>query len=156
MNQLLKIYNLKEHLEYLEEVATLEYLEWADNPSDNSQIRIQKKIDKMKNQLNKNEICKLILLDQSKLIGFISIFPHDCQELPHLSPWYSTMYIKKEYRGNHYSKVLNDAIIKEAKKQKIQKLYLKTELINYYEKFDAEYLGKINQTEHLYRFNLNS
>ena len=42
--------------------------------------------------------CKLILVDNNKLIGFISIFPKDCEEEKELKPWYATMYVKKEYR----------------------------------------------------------
>ena len=33
----MKIYNLKDKLEYLDEVVKLEYEEWADNKGDNQQ-----------------------------------------------------------------------------------------------------------------------
>lgn len=39
----MKIYNLKEKLEYLNEVANLEYEEWADNKEENKQERIERK-----------------------------------------------------------------------------------------------------------------
>lgn len=45
-----------------------------------------------------NLFCKLILLEGTELIGFISIFPEDCEEEKDLSPWYATMYVKKKYR----------------------------------------------------------
>ena len=47
---------------------------------------------------------------------------------------------KEEFRGNGYSKILNNAILEEAKKRGFKKLYLKTDLINYYEKFGAVFL----------------
>ena len=94
------------------------------------------------------------MLDDNKLVGFISIFPTDGEECQDLTPWYATMYIKKEYRGLGYYKILNDAILKEAKKRGFKKIYLKSELKNYYEKFGAkihEWLTKWRKTL-LYRF----
>lgn len=35
----MKIYNLKDKLEYLDEVAKLEYEEWADNKEENKKER---------------------------------------------------------------------------------------------------------------------
>lgn len=151
---MLKIYNLKECKRYIDEVATLEYNEWATNPKLNYEERIKNKKEKMLNQLNTKEIYKLILLDDEELVGFISIFSKDSEEFLNLSPWYSTMYVKKEYRGNGYSKILNDAILKEAKKMNIKHLYLKTNLINYYEKFGAIYIQDIKDGEKLYRFDI--
>lgn len=39
----MQIYNLKNKLEYLDEVAKLEYDEWADNKEENRKCRIEKK-----------------------------------------------------------------------------------------------------------------
>jgi GNAT superfamily N-acetyltransferase len=60
------------------------------------------------------------------------------------------MYVKKEYRGKGYSKILNDAILDEAKKRGFEKVYLKSDLINYYEKFGAIYMEDLNNGEKLY------
>ena len=113
---MLKIYNILEKMKFLKEVATLEYEEWADKPEEDKEARIKGKIEKIKIKLKGKDFCKLILLDDDKLIGFISIFPQDCDECPKLSPWYATMYVKQEYRGQGYSKILNDALLKEARK----------------------------------------
>lgn len=151
---MLKVCNLKDNLKYLDEVATLEYNEWADNPNFDYQLRIKNKKDKMQKLLETDQICKLILIDDAELIGFISIFPNDCEQFQDLSPWYSTMYVKKEYRNRGFSKILNDAILTEAKQRNIKVLYLKTELKNYYEKFGAIFVQKINEHENLYKFDL--
>ena len=92
----------------------------------------------------------MILLDDDRLAGFISIFPHDGDERKDLSPWYATMFVKEEYRGNGYSKILNNAILSEARKRGFRKLYLKTDLVNYYEKFGAVYLDELRNGEKLY------
>lgn len=148
----MEIFNLKDKQGYLKEVMELEYNEWASKPSENKNERINKKIDKYFNFIDDTYFCKLILIEENKLVGFISIFPHDCLEEPDLTPWYATMFVKKEYRGRGYSKILNDSILKEAKSRGIKKLYLKTYLDNYYEKFGAKYIKNINEREKLYMF----
>ncbi len=152
---MLKICYLKEEQKYLEEVATLEYNEWADNPNEDYDERLKRKKEKMQIQLETNQICKLILLSDDIPVGFISIFQNDCKELPELPFWYSTMFVKKEFRKHGYSIILNDAILKEAKKRNIKILYLKTELENYYEKFGATFVQKINDHEKLYKFEID-
>lgn len=151
---MLKIYSLKNKQKYLEEVAVLEYNEWAVNPKKDYNFRMKRKKEKMRHLLNTDQIYKLILLNEDELIGFISIFPNDCEEFPNLTPWYSTMYVKEKHRKKGYSKILNNAILKEAKNRNIKKLYLKTDLKNYYEKFGAIYIQKINDKENLYKFEI--
>ncbi len=152
----MKIYNLKNKLEYLDEVARLEYEEWADCKEENKQKRIKIKKEKICEMFNNEFFCKLILIDENKLIGFISIFPEDCEEEKDLTPWYATMYVKKEYRNNGYSRILNNAILKEAKSRNFTTLYLKTELENYYEKFGAIFIKKLKSGESLYKFKINN
>jgi hypothetical protein len=50
--------------------------------------------------------------------------------------------------------MLNEAILKEAKKRDFKKIYLKTDLINYYEKFGAIYLQDLSNGEKLYYIDL--
>jgi len=64
------------------------------------------------------------------------------------------MYVKKDYRKKGYSKMLNDAILKEAKNRGFSTIYLKTDLENYYEKFGAIFIKKLKTKESLYKFEL--
>ena len=150
----MEIYDLKEKKEYLDEVARLEYEEWADNKEENKEERIKRKKEKICNMFEDKYFCKLILIEEDKLIGFISFFPNDCDEEKDLKPWYATMYVKKEYRGKGYSKILNDALLKHTKELGYNKIYLKSELINYYEKFGAKYIENLNNGEKLYYIDL--
>ena len=150
----IQIFNLKEKEEYIKEVATLEHEEWAENPEENKKERIERKTNKIKNNLSNKDFCKLILLKNEDLVGFISIFPNDCDECPELTPWYATMYIKKQYRGKGYSKILNESILNEATKRGYKEIFLKTELSNYYEKFGAIYIRKLKNGEKLYKIEL--
>lgn len=151
----MEIYTIKEKQEYIEEVARLSKLEWAEyNGEEELNKKIQETINKIKNNLDNPNYCKLILLDKNNLVGFISIFPTDGDEHQDLTPWYATMYVKKEYRKKGYSKILNDAILKEAKSRGFKKIYLKSELKNYYEKFGAQYMSDLQNGEKLYYINL--
>ena len=151
---MLEVYNLLNKREFLEEVAILEYEEWADNKEKDKENRIVKKIEKIKSNLKNDDFCKLILLSNDRLIGFISIFPNDCDECINLTPWYATMYVKKEYRGNGYSKILNNAILEESRRRNYKEIFLKTDLNNYYEKFGAKFIKNLNNGEKLYKFEL--
>lgn len=126
----MKIYNIKEKQEYIKEVAILTQQEWGSkcNTKEEFDVKIDKKINKIIDSLNNNDYCKLILLDGIELIGFISIFSTDGEERKDLTPWYATMYVKKEYRKKGYSKILNSAILKEAKNRKFKRIYLKSSL----------------------------
>lgn len=64
------------------------------------------------------------------------------------------MYVKKDYRKRGYSRILNDAILEEAKNRGFKILYLKTELKNYYEKFGASFIKSLKSGESLYKFEL--
>lgn len=153
---MLKIYNIRDKQEYLEEVAILTQKEWGTKNLTEEEFKkkIEKKISKILSLLDHPSYSKLVLIKDDDLVGFISIFPVDGDERTDLSPWYATMYVKEEYRGNGYSKLLNDAILKEAKDRGFKKIYLKTDLINYYEKFGAKYIEKLSNGESLYYIDL--
>ena len=121
-----------------------------------TKAKLKEKINKITADLARNDYCKLILLKDDILIGFISIFEHDCEERQELSPWYATMFVKEKYRGKGYSKILNNAILEEAKRRKFKRLYLKTKLNNYYEKFGAKFLETLENGEKIYYFEIDA
>lgn len=151
-----EIYNIKDKQEYLREVAILTQKEWGTKNLTEEEFdkKIEKKINKIISLLDHPSYSKLILIKDDNLVGFISIFPVDGEDRKDLSPWYATMYVKKEYRGNGYSKMLNDAILEEARRRGFKKIYLKTDLVNYYEKFGAKYIEKLSNGESLYYIDL--
>lgn len=145
------IINIKKNRLFLEEYIKLCSLEWGTPRSeDELNIRVKTKADKILSHQYDKLISVLGLIDNNNLIGFISLFKYDGEERKDLTPWYATMYVKKEFRGKGYSQILNDAILKEAKKLGYNKVYLKSDLINYYEKFGAKYLEELNDGEKLY------
>lgn len=152
----MQIFNIKDKPQFLREVAELTQREWGieTNSQEEFEQKVERKIEKILSLLDDNRYCKLLLVDDDILVGFISMFPTDGDERQDLTPWYATMYVKKEYRGKGYSKILNDAILKEARNRGFEKLYLKSELENYYEKFGAKYMETLNNGEKLFYIEL--
>ena len=149
---MLSIYNIKEKPEYIEEVAMLTQKEWGDKnlSEEEFKTRVGRCVGRITGQLDNPYYCKLILLDDDVLVGFISIFEHDGDERLDLKPWYATMFVKEEFRGNGYSRILNEAILDEVRNRGFERLYLKSDLVNYYEKFGARYVEDLRNGEKLY------
>lgn len=137
------IMNIKENKQYLKEYITLCYEEWSDKKK---KLDVDNKIKK----IDKEVISVLALIIDNQMVGFISLFYSDGDYKKELSPWYATMYVKKEFRDRGFSKVLNDAILKEASSLGYKRVYLKSFLTNYYEKFGAEYIETLENGEKLY------
>ena len=151
----MEIINIKDNIDYLKEYFKLCNLEWGDKKSSKElEIYINNKLEKTLSGNYDKLISVLGLIDNNKLIGFISLFQYDGLEKQDLTPWYATMYVKKEYRKFGYSKLLNEAILSEAKHLGYNKVYLKSDLVNYYEKFGAKFIEKLNNGENLYYIEL--
>lgn len=141
--------NLKDSKKYLEDYVRLCSLEWGSPKSDDE---VKEKVSSI---LSGDKVISVLgLVEDDNLIGFISLFKYDGDERRDLSPWYATMYVKSEFRGKGYSKLLNDAIIEEARNLGYSKIYLKTDLVNYYEKFGAKYMEDLECGEKLYYIEL--
>ena len=149
----MEIINIKNNDNYLTEYIKLCNLEWGSKKDDIEKYIIEKKEKILSND---KVISILGLIDENNLVGFISLFKYDGEYRKDLTPWYATMYVKEEYRGKGYSKLLNEALLNEAKKLGYTKVYLKTELENYYEKFGAIFQENINDKEKLYYIPLDN
>lgn len=149
----MKIKNIMDDIKHLEEYAKICQVTWGKKKTD-EELKTYIK-EKVKRILEEDKVISILgLLDNDKLIGFISLFKYDGDEMKNLTPWYATMYVKKEYRNKGYSKILNDAILNEAKKKGYDRIYLKSNLVNYYEKFGAKYIKALNNKEKLYYIDL--
>lgn len=149
----MKIKNIMDDIKHLEEYAKICQVTWGKKKTD-EELKTYIK-EKVKRILEEDKVISILgLLDNDKLIGFISLFKYDGDEMKNLTPWYATMYVKKEYRNKGYSKILNDAILNEAKKKGYDRIYLKSNLVNYYEKFGAKYIKTLNNEEKLYYIDL--
>ena len=147
---------------YIDEYIELCSLEWGEKKT---KAEMQEYIKRRKNKILDGDkyISILGLINENELVGFISLFKGfislfktDGDDRTDLSPWYATMYVKEKYRNKGYSKILNNAILKKAKELGYKKVYLKTDLNNYYEKFGARYIEKLSNGEKLYCIDLEN
>ena len=151
----MKIINIKNNKKYLKDYFILCSLEWSSKKTkEQLEISADEKVDKVLSNNYDKLISVLGLIENNELIGFISLFKYDGNKRNDLTPWYATMYVKKEHRKKGYSKLLNNAILEEAKELGYSKVYLKTDLINYYEKFGAKFKEKLDDKENLYYIEL--
>ena len=140
---------------YIDEYIELCSLEWGEKKT---KSEMQEYIKRKKNKILDEDkyISILGLINENELVGFISLFKTDGDDRTDLSPWYATMYVKEKYRNKGYSKILNNAILKKAKELGYKKVYLKTDLNNYYEKFGARYIENLSSGEKLYCIDLEN
>ena len=149
----MQVVNIKSNSNYLKEYIKLCSLEWGSKKSKEEMEKYTS--DKEKRILRGDKVISILgLVRENVLLGFISLFRYEDESNKELTPWYATMYVKNEYRGNRYSKILNNEILKEAKRLGYKKVYLKTNLINYYEKFGAKYIRNLENGEKLYYIDL--
>lgn len=151
----MEIVDITNNYELIKETYMLSMMEWGHKRPLEEYIKdAEGKALKLIKGNNDKVIFVLGLIDNNELIGFISLYKYDGDERRDLTPWYATMYVKKEYRGLGYSKLLNDALKSKAKELGYTKLYLKSDLKNYYEKFGAIKFDKLSNGEDLFYMDL--
>ena len=151
----MEIVDITNNYELIKETYMLSMMEWGHKRTREEYL---KDADAKTLKLIKGENDKVIfvlgLIDNNELLGFISLYKYDGEERRELTPWYATMYVKENYRGLGYSKLLNDALKSKAKELGYTRLYLKSDLKNYYEKFGAIKFDKLNNGEDLFYMDL--
>ncbi len=85
-----------------------------------------------------------ILKDQNNIIGVYELNEKDNIPDTSYEPFLANVFIKEEYRGHGYSKLLIASAKEETKKMGYPNLYLHSKHINYYEKFGFNYLETVD------------
>ena len=82
-----------------------------------------------------------LLLKEDKIIGCAGLITNDFISRMDLYPWLCALYIEEHERHHAYGSILIEHIKQEAKKLGFDSLYLCTDHIGYYEKYDFHYVG---------------
>jgi N-acetylglutamate synthase-like GNAT family acetyltransferase len=83
-----------------------------------------------------------IVMDNDRIIGSYALLRSDLNSRQDLTPWFACLYVDPAYRGKNIGSLLQEHAIKQAKDKGYRKIYLCTELTDYYEKSGWEYIGK--------------
>ncbi|OPG98767.1 GNAT family N-acetyltransferase [Chryseobacterium mucoviscidosis] len=83
-----------------------------------------------------------VLLDGDRIVGGYALLRSDLNSRQDLFPWFACLHVDPEYRGQNLGGQLQNHAINEVKAKGYDKLYLCTDLTDYYEKNNWAYIGK--------------
>ena len=101
----MEIISIKNKSDFLKEYFTLCNLEWGEpvNENDMEEYLAMKE----EKALNGDKFISILgLVENNCLLGFIALFKYEDGQDRNLTPWYASMYVKKEYRGRKLAAVL--------------------------------------------------
>ena len=133
--------------EYLEYVVKLIFNEWVKG--DESLFIIKK--TKLEND---SSVRGYVILDDKTPVGCFLICNDDIKGYPEYNPNLACVCIQKEHRGKGYSNYILKYSLAELRKMDIDKAYLKTNLVNFYEKVGWEPINEFCNDEMIFRINL--
>ncbi len=96
---------------------------------------------------HKTEYGWYLCLDENKIVGGIGVIDNDFHERKDLFPNLCALYVEEEYRNNGIGGNLLKMAVKDLKSKGINKVYLITEHINYYERYGFKFLTMVKTTD---------
>lgn len=96
---------------------------------------------------HKTEYGWYLCLDENKIIGGIGVIDNDFHERKDLSPNLCALYVEEEYRNNSIGGNLLKIAAKDLKSKGINKVYLITKHVNYYERYGFKFLTMVKTTD---------
>ena len=135
----IKIINLLDDIESLEEVSEWIYEEWEKKYN----RKLEDIIYRSKHSLNRDDIPQMyIAKHDDEVVGCVSIWRCDLKSRQDLYPWMAALFVKKEYRNQGIGKLLQEKVIEETRKMNYKNIYLITEHENYYERTGWKFIEK--------------
>jgi GNAT superfamily N-acetyltransferase len=75
-----------------------------------------------------------LLLDGHEIIGSYALLVNDIISRQDLMPWFACLYVEESYRGRGLAGQLLEHGLSEAARKGFDRLYLSTDLVNFYER----------------------
>ena len=82
-----------------------------------------------------------LMLDKDKIIGSYALLTNDIISRQDLMPWFACLYVDENYRSLGLAEKLIRHGLNESQKKGFKTLYLSTDLIDFYEKKEWNYLS---------------
>ena len=126
----MKIFELSEKLELLDEAIEYFWRRWGNESNYNFYE------DCIKNSFQQeNKIPKFYIgVKNAEIICSYALITNDLISRQDLVPWFACLYVNESERNNGIAEQLLDHGLEQSKMKGYQKLYLSTDLINYYER----------------------
>ena len=124
-----------------------EYPEWLNRAADyfSSRWKIDRQLyaDSMTDSLSTSEPVPrwYLMLRGDEIIGCYGLIENDFMVRKDLCPWLCALYVEPAERGKHLGARLLEHCRAEAGKLGFDKVYLNTDHIGYYEKYNWQYMG---------------
>lgn len=83
-----------------------------------------------------------IAIQKDTIIGSYALLRSELNSRQDLTPWFACLFVDPLYRGNKLGSLLQKHAVEQTKTKGYQRLYLCTDLLNYYEKSDWKYAGQ--------------
>ena len=130
-----KIINIREHPDWLDRAADYFASKWG--------VDRQLYADSMNESLQTaNPVPRwYLMLQGDEIIGCYGLIENDFMVREDLCPWLCALYVEPAQRGRQLGAELLEHSRIEAAKLGYKKLYLNTDHIGYYEKYNWRYIG---------------
>lgn len=134
----MKVYEISERLDLLDEAILFFWKQWGDE----SNFNFYK--DSIVHSVNPEaDLSKFyILLKDEKIVGSYALLRNDLISRQDIYPWFACLYVATEERGQGLGGMLLEDACKKARKKGFTALYLSTDLDGYYEKYGWEYYAQ--------------
>jgi len=130
----MQIINIREHPEYLTQAIDYFQLRWGNRAIYE---------DCISHSIGAKSPIPIwyLLMDGSEIVGGAGLITNDFISRMDLSPWLCALHIEEKYRGQGLGSRLIEHIKQDVAKLNLDKLYLCTDHIGYYEKYGFIYIG---------------
>ena len=133
----MEIINVREHVEYQDKAIKYIQNKWANENT----LKLYE--DCITHSLKTDNSLPIwyLLENTGEIIDCAGLISNDFISRMDLWPWVCALYIEESYRGMSLGEKLLLKIKKDTKNAGFNKLYLCTNHIGYYEKYDFSYIG---------------
>ncbi len=136
---MVKIVNLRDRLEFFDNVVVSLWKQWGTEKNHNFFNSLVRNIV---NNESEDVPQVYIAIEEDKFIGVTALLRNDLKSRQDLFPWFACLYVVEQERGRKVGRLLEAHCESRVKEMGYKKLFLITELENYYEKTGWKFIER--------------